>query len=148
MVTIEFSENMRNMGVALHLVSKDARQKLMDAIMFLPTEVENFIVKNYVFISRDSKRAIATHFSFDEVWFKNKKGFILIDTGLWNKSEKEITFTVAHEIAHAFLGHGVKTLSKNLSSKEEKEADRTAVKWLSKHYKKDELLKLCSYLGY
>lgn len=147
-ITIEVNENMRNMANAIHLVPEEsAGQKLMTVLFLLPSRVRDFITKNYVFISRNPNREAATHFSFKEVWFKNKKGFILIDAGLWEKDNTEIALTIAHEVAHAFLGHGVKSFGTDLSSKEEKQADRTAVKWLSKHHKKEDLMKLCVYLG-
>jgi len=62
------------------------------------------------------------------------------------KKPIEIAFTVAREVVHAYKEHKINDYKNNgidKNIKREKEADKLAVKWLSKHYKRESLLKLC-----
>ena len=73
---------------------------------------------------------------------KNKIGFILLNNNLWLKEPEKIAFTIAHEVAHAFKRHHLEKFPNNDERiKQEKEADRLAMKWLSEHYKRDVLEK-------
>lgn len=126
-------------------VPEYARLPLAKSLSLLPKEVIDFAIKNYVFISEEHSNS-GTHYTFNTILFKNKLGFISLNSNLWDKKPINIAFTIAHEVAHAFKGHAIKTCDdtawKNYV-KREKETDKLAVKWLSKHYKKETLLKLC-----
>ena len=133
---------------SLELIPDHAEMLLGKYLSLLPKSVIDFIVGNYVFISQKEAEDGA-HYAFDNIFFKDKIGFILLNSNLWRKKPIEIAYTIAHEAAHAFKGHAIKDfkdtdLDKGI--KIEKEADRLALKWLSKHYKKETLEKLCNYL--
>ena len=133
---------------SLDLIPDHAEMLLGKSLSLLPKNVIDFIVGNYVFISQEEDED-GTHYAFDNIFFKDKIGFILLNNNLWRKKPIEIAFTIAHEVAHAFKRHTIKDfkdvdLDKGI--KIEKEADRLALKWLNKHYKKESLEKLCNYL--
>lgn len=134
-----------NLDHSLGEIPEYARLPLAKSLALLPKEVIDFAIQNYVFLSEE--RSIdGSQWTFDHLNFKDKIGFILLSPNLWNKKPINIAFTIAHEVAHAFKGHAIKTCEdtewKN-HVKREKEADKLAVKWLSNHYKKETLLKLC-----
>jgi len=124
------------------LVPPYARGLLSNSLVLLPEEIIDFIVENYVFISRDEEEC-GSQWTFNSVHFKDKKGFILLATKIWKKKSIEIAFIIAHEVAHAFKKHKTGVIALKQGTKQEKEANRLAVKWLSKHYKKKSLMKLC-----
>lgn len=130
---------------ALEMIPEKEQVKLCRALSLLPYEVIDLAINDYVFISMH-KEIDGQYFSFKNIWFKGKKGFILLNQNLWNKAKKKMEFTVAHELAHAYKGHLVikaEDTELKASRKREKGADRLAVKWLSRHYKKEDLMKYC-----
>ena len=127
---------------SVELISDYARGQLANSLALLPKEVINFIVENYVFISREEDES-GSQWTFSSVHFKDKKGFILLNSNIWEKKPTEIAFTIAHEVAHAFKGHEVGGITAKKGIKQEKEADKLAVNWLGKYYKKSVLIKLC-----
>ena len=126
------------------LVPKYARVSLAKSLSLLPEEVIDFICENYVFISHDEDDN-GSHWTFNDVYFKDKLGFIWLNSSLWREKPIQTAFTIAHEVAHDFLKHHTKDYSDTNSKKrmrQEKEADRLAVEWLNKRYQKISLMKL------
>lgn len=125
-----------------------ARGTLARALSLLPHEVIDFIVENYVILSDDDD-TLGTHWTFDCYYFKDKVGFINLNSNLWKKSEIQIAFIVTHEVAHAVKGHRILSGGGfELEVKQEVEADTLAVEWLKKYYKVKDLKKLCHYIKY
>jgi len=64
---------------------------------------------------------------------KRFKGVILLCHTLWEKGQGEIDFTIAHQVAHAYLNHKTSTplspLSKEEGLQQEAQADEKAVEW-------------------
>lgn len=145
-------------------VPEHARLPLAKALSLLPHDVIDYITENYIFITEDEKGG-GSHWLLDDIPFrikikgdpkrgftdydKSRVGFILLNTDFWNKKPMEINFTIAHEVAHAFKKHINPLNFDNFARaiEQELEADKQAVEWLSKHYKKETLKKLCSYWG-
>jgi hypothetical protein len=118
---------------------------LAKSLSLLPEKVIDFVIENYVFISQQ-ENLNGAHFTFDDLYLREKIGFILLFDNLWRKRPMQIALTVAHEVAHAVKGHKTKEvedLNAEMIIKEEKEADKLAVRWLSKYYKRESLEKLC-----
>ena len=133
------------------LVPEYARTPLAKALSLLPHEVIDFVTEHCYFISQE-KGTDGSYHDFDS-FHKKAVGFILIPEEIWGKKPIQIAFTIAHEVAHALkrnkpLDKGFKKIGELLQyvPKQEKEADRLAVKWLSRHYSKKSLMKLCGYL--
>ena len=137
-----------DLDTARDLVSDGGRYWLTEIMALLPENVIDFIVENIVFISGNSD---GNYYSFDHIFFRDKKGFILFSDNLWKKNKTEIAFTIAHEIAHVWRGDSelkdVEELrvKRKGPPKREIEADKLTIKWLSKHFPKEKLLKCCSY---
>jgi len=91
---------------SLDLIPDHVAMFLGKALSLLPKNVIDFIVGNYVFISQKEDED-ETHYAFDNIFFKEKIGFILLNSNLWRKKPIEIAFTIAHEVAHAFKGHTI-----------------------------------------
>ena len=133
---------------ARDLIPNYARAPLAKALSLLPKKIIDFVVDNCVFISPEAESQ-GYWYSFNHPFLKGKKGFILLDENLWRARPIEMAFTIAHEVAHAYRGHNViMTLDSNFeeSMKNEVEADKLAIRWLVKHYKKTSLLKICNYI--
>jgi len=119
------------------------------ALALLPEEVVDFVAKNVAILS-ESDSGSGAYWSFEHFFLKKKKGFVLLNADLWKKSKEQIAFTVAHEVAHAYLGHNAATyeeVGEKISLENEIEADKQAIKWLSDEFDSKKLLKLASYLG-
>ncbi len=130
------------MDLSNELIPDEECGKLAKSLTFLPTEVVDFLDEKYAFLS-PSADGWTLNLSDERLREKEDlKGFILLHPDLWEKDEMTIAYTVAHESVHAFRQHGdERTLE------QEKEADKLAVEWLSEHFKKKDLLKVCFYLG-
>lgn len=122
------------------LVPEYARIPLLEALSLLPREVIDFITEHCYFITQGEELDGSYHDfrSFHE----ETTGFILIPKNLWKEEQIRIAFTIAHEVAHAFKRHILSDQDLQCDLKQEKEADRLAVKWLSKHYNKKSLMEL------
>ena len=79
---------------------------------------------------------------------KGREGFVLLGVDLWEQEWLEIAYTVAHEVANAFLEHKCtfETTDSEKGAKAELEADNLAMEWLTKHFDSESLLKM-SYEG-
>lgn len=125
------------------LIPRRAESLLAEALELLPHEVIDFVIEYISFIS-ESDREGGSYYDFDHYALKDRKGFILFGTALWEKEWLEIAFTVAHEVAHAFCGHIVTfdAVESGLAVETEQNADKLAVKWLSKHFDRESLVKM------
>jgi hypothetical protein len=141
------SVDMIDYSLITDFIPRYARTPLAKSLSLLPHKVIDFITENYVFITQE-KDGKGTHFMFDDPRFENKLGFILIADRIWKKKPIEIVFTIAHEVAHAFKGDKIdlKKEYKSVPPKFEKDADRLAIKWLSRHYSKKSLMRFANYL--
>ena len=133
------------LGIDRELVPDYARLQLAKFLSILPKDVIDFIISNYVFVSlSEGENGSFNH--FNSIYYHDKAGFILLGETLWSKDSIQKAFTIAHEVAHAFRNHVVKDendMEPDRYDKREEDADKLAVDWLSRHYKKEDLLKLC-----
>ena len=136
------------LDTARDLIPVYAGAPLAQSLALLPEDVIDFVIYNLVFITEEEGGG--AYYSFNHVFFRDKKGFILIPDSTWkrgwNKDKIQIAFVIAHEVAHAFLNHEINTFDDTdieKRDKEEIEADKLAVKWLSRHYEREDLMKLC-----
>lgn len=132
------------LGTSIELVPRLAQLQVTKYLSLLPRDVIDFIVEHYVFISQDEYE-MGTHFPFRHRYFKRKTGFILLNNELWNRKPIEKAFVIAHEVAHAYNEYSPKTFYNNfieLRKMREEEASSLAIKWLSKHYKKRNLIRI------
>ncbi len=100
------------------------------AIAKLPKEVIDFVFKYYYF-SLITPKIFGRCLSFLPLIRAKKKGMILFTEAIWKKSQTFISFIIAHEVAHACLGHvgGNDVHTEKSLKKQEKEADKLAIKW-------------------
>jgi len=125
-----------------YLIPQHARLPLAEALSLLPKVVVDFVFKSCTFIS---EKADGSCHSLDCIFFKDMKYIILLNPSLWRKSSIKIAFAIAHEVAHAFKGHSVRNvgdMNVKKSRRWEKEANNLTIKWLSRHYKRKDLLKI------
>jgi len=128
----------------VYLIPESELYALSKALSLLPEEVINFATNNILFISPET----SMYLTFNHPFFQDQKGFILLSSDLWKKRPIEIAFTVAHEVAHAYMKDEIKSwddMKDEIRTPNEIKADKTAVEWLSKSYDKKSLRKLCSY---
>lgn len=133
-----------NLDIARELIPNHARGPLVRSLSLLPEKVVNFVADNLLFISPE----LGEYLTFSHPFFQNRKGFILLPSDLWKKRPIEIAFTIAHEVAHAYMNDEIKSwddmdMQKRIPN--EIKADKTAVRWLSKSYSEKSLRKLCDY---
>lgn len=99
-------------------------------LTFFPIEIVEFITENCWIVS-----------SFEDGWaftlrgneLKRSEYLIFLSDELLREDEKQIMWTIAHEIGHVILGHRNsigETQSKSEIKKQEKEADEFAKKYL------------------
>lgn len=137
-------------------ISDSTKSYLFEALSLLPRDVVDFLANEYTFICQDSMVDFAEHWTFDAMAFKkrgseneSKTGFILINPILWGTKKIQITFSIAHEVAHAYLGHKKATMEDTeptVGRAQEVAADSQAIKWLKRHYPEKELVKM-TYIG-
>lgn len=139
-----------SLDTARDLLPEYARYQLAYSLSLLPEDIIDFVCDNLIFMSEE-KKTQGGYYSFNNIFFKNRKGFILIHDSQWrkkgDKNHIQITFLIAHEVAHAFKNHEIRTFDDMTLEKGKKweiEADMLAVEWLSKHYEKEDLMKLCN----
>ncbi len=92
--------------------------KVVETLAKLPKEVQKFVVENVQFIEGRASTIRKEQIS--------EKPFLIILRN--NNSE----FTIAHEVAHAWLNHDDKEadIDNSISDKNQKEANQLAKKWL------------------
>ena len=102
--------------------------------------------ERYVSLAR-AEAALGKELSLRE----NKASLIILNPRIggktWEKlSDEELAMAVAHEIAHAYLGHKIST-SKEKNQTIELAADKQAIAWLKPHWKKRQLIKYAYYIN-
>ncbi len=119
------------------IVPEHARTPLVKALSYLPEEIIDFVVENCVFVSLD-KETRGMYMTINDFRLESKTGFIFFPAELWSKDEEAIAFVVAHEVAHAYKGHGFKSFEDTeatINGSREKDADKQAIEWLKPHFK-------------
>lgn len=106
-----------------------ARELVCKAILYLPDEIISKVVKNVWFIS-----------SPEDAWALTFKGqqiknfhLIFLAEDLFDQDEKQITYSILHEIGHATLNHDNSigfTQTQSEIKHQEIEADEFARKYL------------------
>jgi len=137
----------RRLNSSIRLVNRVEQLGVCQCLGMLPKKVIDYVVANYVLIGM-SKDELGSQYPFDHPYFFGKKGFILLGSKLWNRRPIEKAMVVAHEVAHAvihdkYIGDKRSTFKKRLEMEEE--ANRLAIKWLSKRYSKERLLEICQH---
>ena len=150
-----FSENETNsfdihraLGDSIRLTPRIHQLSICRYLSYLPREVVDFIVENYAFIGQDENE-LGSQYVFDDYpWFAAKRGLILLAGQLWKRKPIEKAMVVAHEVAHAVIHDKFVRDKRNIAEKRlemEEEANRLAIKWLSKRYSKKRLRQVCKY---
>lgn len=107
---------------------KKRMESIVNGVLFLLPKVVR------VFLQAKKYKFLAFGFSDDpDDTGKYTSGVIYFNKTLWRAAPIKRAFVIAHEVAHAWNGD------------DEIEADILAVKWLSKYYKKSDLIKECNY---
>jgi hypothetical protein len=103
----------------------DLRAVICKAIVRLPPEVQDFALNNCTYISYDTKihgqalpASTFTHLTRRGRTMRNHFAILLNVSIVNSKSDRE--YTVAHEIAHAWLGHPI--MSDDLTGEEQADA--------------------------
>lgn len=142
-----FNIHMR-LGNSIKLVPRLAQLQVARCLSFLPREVVDFIIDNYVFIGQDEDE-LGSQFQFDHPFFSGKKiGFILLSSQLWKRRPIEKAMVIVHEVAHAVNKFKSRRYEGNVIERKlarENEANKLAVTWLSKRYKRKSLLGIRGY---
>lgn len=120
-------------------------ERAIDALALLPQSIVDFAVENCTILTIKPDED-GVHWNLNAKIFKDKKSLIILNPNLWEMEWPKVVLVIAHEIAHAYLGHTIWMCS-DKDPKHEKAADTLAVKWLAGHWKKEELTKFCAYLG-
>lgn len=130
------SRLMKQRGTGSLSLGKDFYRVLVRSLSRLPREVVNWALENAMFIS-DLDVFSAYVINLKEALSKGKTFLIVLGGTLLKTSEEEQGLTVAHEIAHCYLGHH--TLFPDEYSIRESEvpdegdADALALRWLGKN---------------
>jgi hypothetical protein len=106
------------------------KKMVIKTLGFFPENIIKFVTRNVWFVS-----------SFEDGWaftlrgneLKRSEYLIFLSDELLREDEKQIMWTIAHEIGHVILGHRNsigKTQSKSEVKKQEKEADEFAKEYL------------------
>ena len=107
------------------------KRVLCRSLLIFPNEIIGFVTKHCWFVS-----------SFDDGWafvlqgedLKKGEYLIFLSDELLKEDEKQIKYTIAHEVGHVILGHKNsirKIQTKSEIRKQEKEADEFAKKFLN-----------------
>lgn len=102
-----------------------------ETLLIFPNEIIKYITSHCWFVG-----------SFEDGWafvlrgdeLKEDESLIFLSDELLKENEKQIKYTIAHEVAHIILGHRNsigKPQSKSEVRKQEKEADEFALYYLS-----------------
>ena len=109
--------------------NKQMKEYVCDVVAKLPDELITFITKQCWFISSLDD---AYGFAFTGNDLKDQHLIFLSDE-LFLQDDRQIHYTIAHEIGHVVLGHRNSTLVKQTKEevrKQEKEADEFAKEYL------------------
>lgn len=105
---------------------------VIKTLQFFPEEIINFITANVWFVG-----------SFEDGWAFTLKGdelkkdeyLVFLSDELLQENERQIIWTIAHEIGHVILGHKNsigKLQTKSEIKKQEKDANKFAEKYLKR----------------
>ena len=99
-----------------------------DVLYRLPPEVlERLVMTNVAFMAPDRS---CSGLVFEAPLDLECGQFVLyLSPELLGKPKDELDFTIAHELAHAWLGHGEALGDAASAEKDEREADRVAMSW-------------------
>jgi hypothetical protein len=128
----EISQLVKERGTGSRSLGKGFSRILFRSLSKLPREVVNWTLENVIFIS-DLNEFSAYVINLEEALYKGKVFLIVLGETLLKTSDEEQDLTVAHEIAHCFLGHHTffpdeKSIRKS-EAPEEGKADALAMRW-------------------
>jgi len=110
--------------------SKIAKKIINETMLHFPENITEYIYKNVWFIcSFDDAWA----FTFDANDLRGRKLIFLSDQ-LFEQDQKQMMYTIAHEVGHVILGHRnaiYKDQSKHEINLQEKEAHKFAKRYLN-----------------
>ena len=135
-----FDIHMR-LGNSIALVPRIRQLGTCRYLSYLPKEVVDFIIENYVFIGQDENE-LASQFELSHPYFLGRKGLIIMSGQLWRRKPIEKAMVIDHEVAHAVIHDKYVRDKRNIAEKRlhmEEEANELAIKWLSKRYSKERL---------
>ncbi|CAN5346544.1 hypothetical protein BH10PAT1_BH10PAT1_7920 [soil metagenome] len=106
------------------------KQMVLQTLTYFPIDIVEFVTSNCWFVS-----------SFEDGWaftlrgdeLKKNEYLIFLSDELLREDEKQITWTIAHEIGHVILGHknSIEEIqNKSEIKKQESEADAFAKEYL------------------
>ncbi len=106
------------------------KRMVIKTLIFFPQNIINHVTQKVWFIS-SMEDSWAFAIRGDEL--KKDEHLVFLSDELLNENEKQITWTIAHEIGHVILGHrnsiGIRQTKYGIA-KQEKEADKFASKYL------------------
>ena len=119
-------------------------RRVYDALALLPKEVVDFVYEKCAIVTMEEEEG--NHWNLDSELFKDKTELIILNSHIWDFEWPKTALIIAHEVAHAFLGHKTRS-DQGKDRPQELAADEQAVTWLSVHWEREALLKLCYYLN-
>jgi hypothetical protein len=134
------------LGNSIKLIPRLQQLGVCRYLSYLPKEIVDFVVDNYVLIGMDENE-LGSQYQFDHPYFLGKSGFILLSSELWRRKPIEKAMVIAHEVAHAVIHNKFVRDKRNIFEKRlemEEEANKLAIKWLEKRYSKERLQRICN----
>jgi hypothetical protein len=111
--------------------------KIVSAVDELPNEIKEWACDNVVIIAPTIRPRMiwAGKGGSNEVLLQ-RENFILFPSSVFDADSTYLTYVVAHEIAHAYLGHEKYDTHDGKSKiNDEIEADKLALEWIGSEYK-------------
>jgi hypothetical protein len=88
-----------------------------NVVVILGDKVNSYCIPLYFYqLSKEISDPIEVH-------------IIVLSPGVIDVSVSETIYTIAHELAHAYLGHGQPVSDLNVAKNNEMEADRQVIRW-------------------
>ena len=129
------------------LIADEYCHAVSEAVSLLPYEVIDYVIDNLVVIA-GGPSDFAHYWGLNDIRFEGRTGFIILESCLFEQESIGISFTIAHEIAHAWNKDGIDDdIEWKAGMTREVKADKQAIEWLKKRYKIKDLKKCCRYLG-
>jgi len=98
------------------LISDECKSIIAKSISLLPHNVIDFVVENLAIIAGGSED-FAHYWGLNDLQFKDKSGFIVLENCLFERKPIEIFFTISHEIAHAWNKDTIDDIKKTEAKK-------------------------------
>jgi len=117
-------------GLLREFLGDKQHEAVLSVLQKIPLGVVDFLSENVIFIS-DSEYNWAWSLNRSD-FSKIGRGIIFLSDEIFRKTKKEMEFTISHEIAHQYLRHKspiFNMLPEKVTERQEKEADRLAIKW-------------------